>query len=531
MSDDAPILGVTASELVQWITVANTISRLVAAVRAQREREARLAYADSEHAARLIDSRAFPPLRLMTEAEQAEWTRRVPSELSGQQHREPVSVWTARLGEGWGVEAHTWDASGAPTATVFAVCRDGEDAVDLCRWIRKHGKPEVLGRLHAVAAAAEGQFVGGRTEERGGRQLARRREVDPLVLSEADWVAALRAAFPDRWADRIAATDPTDPRHAAWRELHKLANSEVVRVGADPVLLARQIRTGAMWLDGRVDNPPALAYYALTRARERSGYEDRVRRVPAGSQPSAPSGLASTTADSVPGAVETRVPRDQIRTPQQALAWAQGLDTSNPQDRLEAKQEYGRWGTRVDTELAGKFPGLLAAARAASDRVRRRRDAQAAGQPEAAVVEPELDAASLAKTIEDVKRFDPAKVGGRMAAHAMLGHVSPEVDRLLAERFGNRGDDRFDAKLAELYPDGLPEAAAWRARADLDDKRAAARFTVADNPTTARREDADGRTTARRADEDAAAERRVSVATAARRTPAVAPAGPQRRVR
>src|SRR5829696_7802711 len=139
MSDDVPALYPSATELWQYAQAVNALGALSARLRVvvagTREREARLAFSDAEHAARHHEARRCPPLRLMTDDEQVGWQRRVPRVLAAGQDDEPFTVWTAQLvdadagwtGE-WGVEAHAWQ-QGAATFSLFAVCRDAEDAL------------------------------------------------------------------------------------------------------------------------------------------------------------------------------------------------------------------------------------------------------------------------------------------------------------------------------------------------------------------------------------------------------------------
>src|SRR5262245_29135516 len=264
MSEDAPTLFLSGTEWWQWAQAFNTASQLVARVRQRvvqrRQQEGRLANGDSEHAARLDEARAHPPLRLMTDEERDGWMRRVPAELAAQQGNEPFTVWTARLSEEWGIEAHTWSPNGTPTSSLFVACRDGEDAAELCRWLRDHSAPEDLARLHDLAASAGDRYAEPVVEPPAPGQPARSRYA-PLVLSESEWERALRAELPTRLADRIIAKDPAHPHHRAWRELHRLANEEVARVGADPALLAKLVHTRPVWRD-TVRNPPALAHWA-----------------------------------------------------------------------------------------------------------------------------------------------------------------------------------------------------------------------------------------------------------------------------
>jgi hypothetical protein len=103
------------------------------------------------------------------------------------------------------------------TASLFAVCRDAEDALALTRHLRQNGTPEHLARLHQLANRTPGQHTTTATAEptpAGGPMVGRR--VDPPALSEADWEAALRRELPTELANKIIVTDPAHP-HLAWR--------------------------------------------------------------------------------------------------------------------------------------------------------------------------------------------------------------------------------------------------------------------------------------------------------------------------
>jgi hypothetical protein len=515
VSEDSPNVLLSGTELWQWAQAINTVSQVIGRMRhrtlERRQQEGRLAHGDAEHAARLHEVRAHPPLRLMTDEEQAEWFSRVPPESAGQYGDEPFTVWTARLGQQWGVEAHTWSPTGAPTSSLFVVCRDGQDAAELCRWLRQHNSPDDMGRVHGLAAGARNADVEPETVAPHVRKEAASNRVVAPVLSESDWEQALRTELPTRLADRVIVKDPTHPHHTAWRELHRLANEEVARVGADPALLAKLVHIRPVWRE-TVRNPPALAHWAITEERTSPGYERLVK-------PRASSTSESLAASARPGEVfiveghvePARRPLSQVRSPQQAMEWAAGLNAHNLEHRIEAKQGFGHWGPTVDAALAAKFDTLMATTDQAAQRQRRREDRRrgpvetvAAGSAEVT-----LEPAAEAMLAEDVGRLHPA------AAHAMLGHVNPDVDRLLAQRFGD--DPRFAEKLRTLYPtDGQleTEAGAYRARADVNLRRAAAHLAEPDVAATSVREDVLGRDAATSDHGAAAAE--LAAATAAR---------------
>jgi hypothetical protein len=497
--------------------------------------EGRLAESDGEHASRLDDARAEPAVRPMTADEQQEWFSRIPAGLRSQRE-ESFTVWTAQVGRGWGVEATTWGtATGTPTSTLLVFCRDDEDALDLCRHLRENHTPHDLSRLQEMAADAVREPA---PTEAPGSPVATSgsgRYRAPLALSEEAWEAALRAELPPRLADRIIVKDPAHPHHTAWRELCALANEEVGRVGADPAALARLVRTVPTWSEN-VRKPPALAQWALTEMRSSPNYEQAIRRPQptAGPDSTAPS---STTADQpsvVDGeVVPNRLRLDQVSSPQQALRWAEELEATNPQHRLEAKSGVGRWGAGVDAVLARKFPGLMQATNAAA---KRQRDRDERGAEQVAVHVPEETPPAEASTdpeqrkllLKEVERLDPAKSGDRLHAFAMFGHVSsPEVDLALARKFGD--DDRFAQKLVAHYPGGLTEIekAAWRGRADANEQRGAAHMAVPDDPDTPPREDADARATAT-GDQQAAAAQHAAAAAVSTTPPVLRPTEPSR---
>lgn len=493
MSEEVPQLYPSGTEIYQYAQAALAIGQLSSAIRRRwvqrREQAGRLAQAEDEHAARMQEARAHPAVREMTEAEQQEWTARLRPDLLSERHDQDFAAWTARLDEEWGVEAHTWDTgTGAPTGSVRLVCRDADDAAELCRWLYDHHEPADLDSLRTLAANAAGGYSVEEPEQTGGLQVGD--EAAPPVLSEADWAAALRSAMPAKWVDKIVVTDPSHPHHSAWRELHALANEEVWRVGADPHVLAGLVRDVPTWRD-TIKKPPAMAYWAIAESRSAPGYEDVVR-----GQPRTPATATDPTSDTTPLVVEGEVVAGparrrlaQVHTPQQAVQWARGLEAGDPEHRIEAKLGLGRWGSQVDEELARKFPTLMSKTNAAVERDRRRAERNAADAPAATVVAgaADLDPDDLQKHLDYVATLDPAKSGDQLAARTMLGHVSPEVDRALADRFGD--DPRFADKLVTLYPDGLPDdeaaalrrhtgagrAAATRSRRDpVDDVRAAA---------------------------------------------------------
>jgi len=445
------------------------------------------------------------------------------------------------------VEANTLDtATGLSTSTLLVVCRDDEDAIDLCRHLREHHTPEDLTHLQQMAAdavrrpspaATPAEAPGASAAASGaGRNRA------PLVLSEEAWEAALRAELPPRLAGRIIVKDSTHPHHTAWRELCALANEEVGRVGADPAALARLVRNVPTWSEN-VRKPPALAHWALTEMRSSPNYEQAVRRPQPAAGPD--STASSAPAGNQPSVVEgevvpNRLRLDQVASPQQALRWADGLEATNPQHRLEAKTGLGRWGSEVDAVLARKFPGLMRATNEAAERQRRTEEdrserSAATGSVDAGFAETAetwqdvVDEALTEALLKEVGGLDPRRTGDRLKAFAMFGHVSsPAVDLELVRRFGD--DERFAEKVAARYPGGvaeIEEAAAWRGRADANEQRGAAHMAVPDEPDTPPREDADARATATGDQQTAAAQRAAAAAVTA--TPAVPrPAEPSR---
>jgi len=459
MNDDVPALSPSATELWHYAQAITNISTLAARLRGHlsraREQDGRLAFSEAEHAARHHQARQHPALRLMTSAEQAAWQQRAPDVLTAPPPGQPITVWTARLVDAagtptgqWGLQAHTWQ-SGVVTASLLVVCRDAEDALALTRHLRQNGTPEHLTRLHQLATHTPGHHPAAGPAPAGGPMLGRRAE--PLVLSEADWAAALRRELPTALANQIIVTDPAHRHYAAWRELHQLANHEVAHAGADPARLAALVHTVPAWRDD-VRNPPALAHWAITQNR----------------------GPARNTHTAEPPAAHSH--GVQGPSPSQVLTWARGLDPNHPEHRVHAKLEFGNWPAAVDQALARSFPSLVDQTRAAAG-------SQGRGAPG-------NDQTTLAELTAQVQHLDPAKPIDRRAAHLMLGRVPPEIDRLLAEKFGD--DPRVAEKLHTLYPDGLPAASARHNRGDSDgdEPNAAAAPAHHNNPhdhtTTAR---------------------------------------------
>lgn len=449
VNDTAPTLYPSATELWQYAQAITTLSTLAGRIRARiaraREHAGRLALADGENAARHHEARRHPPVRMMTDEERSAWQARVPAPVASPGPGEPVTVWTAQLLDAagkptteWGLEAHVWDG-GRTASSLFMVCRDAEDALAMAHHLRGHGTREHLDRLHALAASAPGQFVKAPEPTVSARLGS---TAPALALSEAAWESALRQHLPAALADQIIVNDPAHPHHAAWCELHKLADGEVQRVGADPAKLARLVGTVPRWRDD-VRNPPALAHWTLTNARSSPGYPAKVQPdTTSARQPPPNCGGPTSTPAAVPRLAE-------VRSPDQATVWVRGLDPANPEHRLEAKLGFGHWGPDVDRALAAKFRGLVEKANLAAQR---ERDPNTATTQHSALVE----------LAGEVDRLDPAKAVDRRAAHIMLGRVPPEVDLLLAEKFG--GDPLFAEKLRTLYPDGLPEAGEGAAR-------------------------------------------------------------------
>lgn len=544
MSEDPPALGPSAQELWQWAQTVNAFVMLAQRFRSARERPERLAERDDEHAALQHEARQHPPLRLMRDGEQQEWLQRVPAALAAQQLDEPVSVWSAQLVDehgvptgDWGLEAHTWDEDGAVTATLFAVCRDAEDALALTRHLREHGTPERLAGLQELAEQAQGRFVqsiepdataGSPGNETVVADRARVRMAP--ALSEQAWADALRRALPPRTADAVVAMDPAHRHHRAWRELHALANAEVLRVGADPDKLATVVRSVPRWRED-VKNAPALAHWAITTARAMPNYDRMVTNPP---------GRLATADESAPTATASTGGRRlvDVSSPREALEWANELEATNAQHQIEAKLGFGRWGGEVDSVLATKFPGLAAATKGAATRSADEEPTIALVTGEVAVVEderaqrpssdrpavasmPETDMSTLRGIAADVASWDPDRPVNRRSAYMMLGRTDPAIDRMIAEKFGD--DPRIIERLQELYPDGLPEAdaASWRNRADADEAVAAADRSEPDDPRTLRREDVDGQVTAQAPASAAAQQRGIANTVAGTQSPVV----------
>jgi hypothetical protein len=565
LSEEEPRLYPSGSELYQHTQALLAILALSSRIRgywqARLTNDGRLAHSDHEQADLLHIARRFPPVRLMTDAEEQEWLGRMPPDrpapapdvdgfeagidradgitaaslaARADDSSAELSVWTQPLGTEWAVEARTWNpATGQPTATARVVCRDGDDAIQLCRWLRDHQRPEDISELHA--AASGGALV-------GNPRRPAVREPTPTLTEDA-WASALRGVLPDRLADQIIVNDPTHAHHTAWRELHNLAAAEVARIGADPHHLAHLVHNVPRWRDG-IRNPPALAHWAITEARSSSDYERAARGELAAS------GRAPTHAPTATRSEGDRIVLDRVHTHADAVRWARGLDAANPVHRAEAGHGFGRWGSSVDAILTRTFPDLVDVTRLRGRRTRHTDTAQSTVDSTVGVVmntdaETAMDSANvganiaaaqsgagtsnaLASTVvpatdhdarvagavvgavaggtrsaarlspagaaeltQYARRLDPRKAGDRLAALAMLGHGTPDADRVLIDRFGE--DPRFARKLLEVYPDGLPEAAAWRGRAEAREQHGAAAMTAPDDPSTLHREDLDGR--------------------------------------
>ncbi|WP_158886226.1 hypothetical protein [Amycolatopsis anabasis] len=491
----------------QWTIAAQGFISLFQRLAANRERKGRMAYDDAEQAALAHLQRQVPPMRLMSTEEQEAWQRRVPADLATQTDGEPFAVWWAKMddeGSGWGVEAHTYTPSGAPSSSLFVVCRDHEDAIELSRWLRDHPTPRDLARIHEVAGHSPGEYEftadADGAEQNTGPRRGGDRAARPLVLGEDAWAAALGRNVPEPLATRLLAeSDLNHPDFPAWQELHRLANEEVGRVGADPDKLAGVIgRMLSGWRE--VKWPSRAAHSVLNQARELPRYEDMVRSTFPGQQAGpAPGTGARDERGRGPGGgngmvvdsevVDTTPPRPRAgSSPAEALKWAQSLDPRNLEHRVMAKAEYTRWGSAVDEVLQEKFPSVVPKAKdTARKEARRRGEAPvaAATTGTSAAETPaarEIDAETLAAHAKDVERLDPAKSIDRRAALTMLGHVPPEIDRMIADKFAD--DERITERVTELYPDGLPEAASWRNRADADDAHAAANMSTPDSPQT-----------------------------------------------
>ncbi len=529
MTDDAPMVGLSANEIWQLTQAANAVSAAIskfgARMRARQAREGRLANSDSENTARQHAARRHPPLRLMTDDELLEWQRRVPSSLAAQQlNNEPFSVVPAQMVDGngkptgeWGIEATTWEpGSATPTSKLMLVCRDADDALAMAHHLRSTGTPEHFGYLHDLAARAPGQFVhapapapSSPTGPQWGGHAA------PLVLSEDHWEAALRDVLPAELADRVVVRNPAHEHNSAWRELHELANEEVFRVGADPNRLAQLVRDVPGWR-GDVQTPPAMGHWAITHSR---GQEDYLNLVVPGriGDPA----TASDQGAAAPAPAAEPKPRSvlDVRSPDQARVWAEGLDATNPQHRIEAEFGYGRWGDDVNGILSRKFPDLTEKLRNVAKREQERRDAEASRMPVDTAAETTLDPATERALLDEVDRLDISKPGDRRAAHTMLGtpsdregRVPSAVDRRIAERFA---DDPLIKELLEIqYPNGFPEAeaTALRNRGQGDDVEAAADQARPDDPQTPQREDVAGEAEAH-GEQGAAAQRRGAAGT------------------
>lgn len=522
MSDDAPTLTLSAQELWQWAQMFNAVSSAIAqSVARMRARQAeRLANADAKDAARKAAARRHPPLRLMADAEIAEWRSRVPSSLADQRlGGESFTAVPAQLVDAggvptgqWGVEATAWqDGTPVPTKLMLA-CRDAEDALAMTHHLRAYGTPEHLGYLWALAVTspAPGEFV-----QPAPLPGASAPHAASLVLTEDQWEAALRDALPEHLADQVVVRDPAHPLHSAWRELHSLANGECWRVGADPRLLAKQVRDVPRW-DSDVKEHPAMAHWAITEARDRPNYLRRVVPAPPDVPAQRPGPDAPHAAEPAPRSI-----RD-VQTPQQAKTWAANLKPANPIHELEAEYGFGRWGTEVDGTLTSKFPKLNDRLRGLAKR-EQSEDKKDGANTVVVITEPAVDLGAEQALAEEAAHLDPADPADHRQALLMLGaraerdeHSAPRpFEREIARKFADHPEVRD--RLAVQYPDGLPdpdaEAAALAARAGHDDERAAEHLAQQDDPSTAAREDLAAQAQAH-GDRGATAAERAAAATA-----------------
>lgn len=507
MSEDVPTLMPSGTELYQWATAINVFLPLLQrSLAANRERDGRMAYSDAEQAELEHLARQVPPLRPMSDDEQVQWQQRVPADMATQVDGEPYTVWWAQLDDeasGWGVEARTYSPQGAPTGSLFVVCRDPDDAAALVRWVHDNHKPDDLGRLHDLASntawgATEGPRTGGWTS------------TDPHenVLSENDWAEALRRNMPGDVGERLVAAIAEDhPEHPGWRQLYELADYEVTRVSADPDRLAAVIhRTLSTWRD-YIHTPAGAAFFVLNQARELPRYEDMVRKPSAepagGEQPQetpgttkpgtgpSDSGESESTGvmvvdgevESVTAAAGSPVTRGDLRSPEAAMKWAKSLDRDNTEHRLAAHQAFPRCTPAVAAELASKYPGLVQRTKDAAKAEQKRRAGAAVGvsSGETASAD-EVAKPTLASLAADVERLNPASGNDKHAALMMVRHVPDDINALIAEKF--RDDPKISRRLASLYPEGVPLASVLRARAEDAEQRAAAHLATPDDPGT-----------------------------------------------
>ncbi|WP_344875971.1 hypothetical protein [Allokutzneria multivorans] len=490
-------------------------------LRHAREAEGRLAFSDKENSARVAEHLKHPVLRAMSEDEQSEWQRRVPSELITQGSTEPFTVWTAEMARPangsppeWGVEAHVWE-DGKAIKDLFVVVADANDALAMTDYLQKNGNAETLGRLHQLARHAGGRFTSqARVLQPGASEPA----PEEFVLTEQEWIAALRRQLPPDIARMVIQSDPRQPRHDVWLELHRLADSEVRRVGALPDRLAEIVATRPKWHQPS-DDPPSLAYWAITQRRENPGYLSFVTSASANRANASPGANSATTANAdASSATRTSLRLVEVHSREQARQWAQRLSPGNPEHRMEAKAGFGEWGDDVNAMLAMRFPGLLDDINKA---VRARRP-RAENAP-VVVDDSGIDAQRARTLIADVERLDPQRRNDRLAAATMLGRVPDPISHLIAAKFA--GDESIKAKIDELYPDGIPDVdlAAWLQRAEQHENAAAAHARTVDDPRTARREDSDGRVESHEEHASAARQRGIAAAASQQRRPGPRP--------
>jgi hypothetical protein len=358
-AEPLPTLELPSQALMQW----SQMALLLAAQLAQRrEHLDRLAWSDSEHAAREHDLAQLrdtlqPAVRAMTAQEIAHWPTRGSQDATSTTGL--VTAQVAPLNGRWALHASARDEDDTVSHT-WVSCRAENLARDLASEIVVCGQPEALHRLDAhlqLADQAATQHAHAQAQVRAG-----------VVVVDRDVMAAqVRSAWPPDAAAAVLTCQ-------AWPTLaDKLAAAG--REGHDLTALLGGISTGG--LPG-ARKPAALASWLLDN------------RVIAAGRATGDGGQGHW---SPPGA-SPHPHHDQI------VAWVDQLDPASMIDRVGALGVLGYYGTGVDTRLITLFPDLLTDATP---------DAATAGTAEGLAGDRERSAAAHQASVDDpttVRRED-----------------------------------------------------------------------------------------------------------------------------
>jgi hypothetical protein len=298
-AEPLPTLELPSQALMQW----SQMALLLAAQLAQRrEHLDRLAWSDSEHAAREHDLAQLrdtvePAVRAMTAQEIAHWPTSGSEDVTSTTGL--VTAEVAFVNERWALHASAQGEDDTVSHT-WVSCRAENLARDLASEIVARGQPEALHRLDAHLQLAD-QAATHHAQARAG-----------VVVVDRDAMAAhIRSAWPPDAAGAVLTCQ-------AWPTLaDKLAAAG--REGHDLTALLGGISTSGI---PSARKPAALASWLL---------DNRV--IAAGAPP--------------------HPHHDQI------VAWVDQLDPASMIDRAGALGVLGYYGTGIDTRLITQFPDLL----------------------------------------------------------------------------------------------------------------------------------------------------------------------------